>query len=61
MRHKAATSQSTAISYYDSSLMHIVSSVDHSLEVLNTDYIDILLLHRADPLMEPEEVAEAFA
>ncbi|MBD3108167.1 aldo/keto reductase [Bacillus sp. AGMB 02131] len=46
--------------YYDFSKEHIVSSVDGILKRLNTDYLDILLLHRPDPLMEPEEVAEAF-
>ncbi len=38
---------------------HIVASVDASLARLNADYLDILLLHRPDPLVEPEEVAEA--
>lgn len=46
---------------YDFSKKHILESVDGSLRRLNTDYIDILLLHRPDTLMEPEEVAEAFA
>ena len=46
--------------YYDSSKEHILNSVDGSLKRLKTDYIDILLLHRPDTLMEPEEVAEAF-
>ena len=45
---------------YDFSKEHILESVDGSLKRLNTDYIDILLLHRPDALMEPEEVAEAF-
>lgn len=45
---------------YDFSKEHILESVDQSLKRLNTDYIDILLLHRPDTLMEPEEVAEAF-
>lgn len=45
---------------YDFSKRHILESVEGSLERLNTDYIDILLLHRPDALMEPEEVAEAF-
>jgi len=38
---------------------HILSSVEGILERLGTDYIDILLLHRPDPLVQPEEVAEA--
>lgn len=45
---------------YDFSKEHILESVDGSLKRLGTDYIDILLLHRPDALMEPEEVAEAF-
>jgi predicted oxidoreductase len=45
---------------YDFSKEHIMSSVDGSLKRLKTDYIDVLLLHRPDTLMEPEEVAEAF-
>ena len=46
--------------YFDFSKKHILSSVDGILKRLKTDYLDILLLHRPDPLMEPEEVAEAF-
>ncbi len=46
--------------YYDFSKEHILSSVYGSLKRLGTDHIDILLLHRPDTLMEPEEVAEAF-
>ncbi|WP_416150462.1 aldo/keto reductase [Salipaludibacillus sp. HK11] len=45
---------------FDFSKEHILTSVEGSLNRLNTDYIDILLLHRPDSLMEPEEIAEAF-
>ncbi len=45
---------------YDFSREHILSSVDGSLRRLKTDYLDVLLLHRPDALMEPEEVAETF-
>ena len=45
---------------YDFSKSHIVESVDGILTRLNTDYLDSLLLHRPDTLMEPEEIAEAF-
>ena len=45
---------------FDFSYDHIVKSVEGSLERLGTDYIDVLLLHRPDALMEPEEVARAF-
>jgi predicted oxidoreductase len=46
--------------YYDFSKEHILEAVDGSLKRLCTDYIDVLLLHRPDALVEPEEVAEAF-
>lgn len=45
---------------YDFSKKHILESVDGSLKRLHTDYLDVLVLHRPDALMEPEEVAEAF-
>lgn len=45
---------------FDFSYEHIISSVDGSLKRLDTDYIDVLLLHRPDALMESEEVARAF-
>lgn len=45
---------------YDFSKEYILASVDASLQRLHTDYIDLLLLHRPDALMEPEEVADAF-
>lgn len=45
---------------YDFSREHILRSVENSLKRLNTEYVDFLLLHRPDTLMEPEEVAEAF-
>ncbi|OED50336.1 aldo/keto reductase [Endozoicomonas sp. (ex Bugula neritina AB1)] len=50
----------TAPGRYDFSKEWIIHSVEHSLERLRTEYLDILLLHRPDPLMEPEEVAAAF-
>ena len=45
---------------FDFSYEHIMNSVEDSLKRLGTDYIDVLLLHRPDALMEPEEVAKAF-
>lgn len=45
---------------FDFSKEHILNSVDGILKRLNTEYLDILLLHRPDALMEPEEVADAF-
>ncbi|MFI2366515.1 aldo/keto reductase family oxidoreductase [Promicromonospora sp. NPDC019610] len=46
--------------YFDYSYEHLIESVDGSLAALGTDYIDILLLHRPDALVEPDEVARAF-
>ncbi len=46
--------------YFDFSKKHILEAVDGSLKRLRTEYVDVLLLHRPDALVEPEEVAEAF-
>lgn len=48
------------IKHYDTSKEHIIKSVENSLDRLSTDRIDLLLLHRPDPLLNPTEVAEAF-
>ena len=45
---------------FDFSKEHILEAVDGILKRLRTDYLDVLLLHRPDALVEPEEVAEAF-
>jgi predicted oxidoreductase len=45
---------------FDFSKEHILEAVNGSLQRLRTDYLDVLLLHRPDALVEPEEVAEAF-
>ncbi|MEE2025231.1 MULTISPECIES: aldo/keto reductase [Alkalimonas] len=47
--------------YYDFSAAHIRQSVDASLQRLGCDYLDLLLLHRPDPLMQPREVAAVFS
>ncbi|HMU07825.1 MAG TPA: aldo/keto reductase [Kaistella sp.] len=52
--------RSFEIKSYNYSKEHILSSVDQSLENLKTDYLDLLLLHRPSPLMNPEEIAESF-
>ncbi len=49
-----------SIKHYDTSYEHIIASVERSLQNFGTDYIDLLLIHRPDPLMNGEEVAEAF-
>ena len=46
--------------FFDFSREHIVTSVDAILKRLATEYLDILLLHRPDALVEPDEVASAF-
>lgn len=46
---------------FDFSKKHILEAVEGSLKRLKTDYLDVLLLHRPDALVEPEEVAEAFS
>ncbi|MDQ0222478.1 aldo/keto reductase [Streptococcus moroccensis] len=46
--------------FFDFSKDYILESVDGILERLQTDYLDVLVLHRPDALLEPEEVAEAF-
>lgn len=48
------------IKSYDSSAGHIIASVETSLKNFSTDYLDMLLVHRPDYLMEPDEVAKAF-
>ncbi|MCS0013420.1 aldo/keto reductase [Vibrio parahaemolyticus] len=48
------------INHYDTSSAHIYQSVNNSLERLNVDEIDVLLIHRPDVLMDADEVSEAF-
>lgn len=50
----------TWVKHYDTSLQHLVWSVENSLSMLATDHLDLLLIHRPDPLTDPTEVAEAF-
>jgi predicted oxidoreductase len=49
-----------AIKSYDSSAAHIRAAVDNSLKALRTDYLDLLLIHRPDALMDADEVARCF-
>jgi predicted oxidoreductase len=49
-----------SIQHYDTSASHIVASAEQSLRQLRTDRIDLLLIHRPDPLMDFDEIAEAF-
>jgi len=50
-----------AIKSYDSSRAHVLASVEHSLRALRTDYLDLLLIHRPDLLMDADELAATFA
>ncbi|WP_353169783.1 aldo/keto reductase [Flavobacterium sp.] len=50
-----------SIKHYDYTKEHIIWSVENSLKNLQTDYIDVLLLHRPSPLMETEVIAEAIS
>ena len=54
-----AENKSTTIKHYDYSRAHIIKSAEQSLKNLQTDYLDVFLLHRPSPLMEVDEIAEA--
>lgn len=47
------------VKYYDTSRDHIMASVDHSLRLMGIDHIDLLLIHRPDPLMDHHETGAA--
>lgn len=57
----SANRPSHKIKQYDTSKDHIIASVEQSLLNLHTDYIDVLLIHRPSPFMDPNQVAEAFS
>lgn len=48
------------INHYNTSPDHVISSVENSLTNLGTDYLDLVLLHRPDPLMDASATADAF-
>lgn len=56
----AETRPETYVHHYNTSREHIVRSAERSLHNLNTDVLDVLLIHRHDPLMNADDVAEAF-
>ncbi len=56
-----ATRPAHRINSYDSSRAHVVASVEASLRALRTGHIDLLLLHRPDLLMQPDELADTFS
>lgn len=60
IKFPAASRPATRVKHYDTSKAHIVWSAENSLKTLATDHIDLLLIHRPDPLLNPHEVADAF-
>lgn len=56
-----AQNRNNKIKHYDYSKTYIIWSVENSLKNLQTDYLDVLLLHRPSPLMQSDEIAEAVA
>ena len=51
--------ENAKVKHYDTSRAHVVGSVEHSLRLMQTDRIDLLLIHRPDPLMDHEETGAA--
>lgn len=60
LQSKCGIDTKSDIPNYNLSKEYILKAVDGSLRRLQTEYLDILLLHRPDALVDPEEVAEAF-
>ncbi|WP_395404576.1 aldo/keto reductase family oxidoreductase [Pseudoduganella sp. UC29_106] len=58
---KSSRRPAHTIQHYDTSAAHIRASVENSLKELRTDYLDLLLIHRPDPLMDFDEVANIFS
>lgn len=48
------------IGHYITDTAHILASAERSLQAFHTDYLDLLLIHRPDPLMDADDVADAF-
>lgn len=59
IQHKSKTRSYNTVGHYEYSKSYIISSAEQSLQNLKTDYLDLLLLHRPSPLMQPNEIAEA--
>ncbi|MGV1917796.1 aldo/keto reductase [Rhizobium sp. 22-785-1] len=55
----AGRHSSARVKHYDTSAKHITESVEASLRDMSTDRIDLLLIHRPDPMLDPEETGEA--
>ena len=54
-----AKGRQNRVKHYEYSKAYIITSVERSLRLLQTDYLDMLLLHRPSPLMRPDEIGEA--
>ncbi|WP_415221991.1 aldo/keto reductase [Psychroserpens sp.] len=54
-----SNNRSNTVKHYDYSKRYIIQSTEDSLKHLKTNYLDVLLLHRPSPLMQPDEIAEA--
>ncbi|HEA20520.1 hypothetical protein LCGC14_0869320 [marine sediment metagenome] len=54
-----AKGRQNRVKHYEYSKAYIITSVERSLRLLQTDYLDMLLLHRPSPLMHPDEIGEA--
>lgn len=61
IKFRSAKRPGTWVKHYDTSKEHILWSVENSLRMLHTDHLDLLLIHRPDPLLDPHEVASAFS
>lgn len=61
IKFPSAKRPSSWVKHYDTSKKHIIWSAENSLKMLSTDHIDLLLIHRPDPLLNPVEVADAFS
>jgi predicted oxidoreductase len=61
IKFPSAKRPKTWVKHYDTSREHIIWSAENSLKMLGTDRLDLLLIHRPDPLLDPEVVADAFS
>jgi len=61
IKFQSAKRPATWVKHYDTSKEHIIWSAENSLKMFHTDRLDLLLIHRPDPLLDPHEVAEAFS
>ena len=61
IKFNSAKRPATWTKHYDTSKEHIIWSAENSLRMLGTDYVELLLIHRPDPLLDPHKVAEAFS